>query len=74
MTLKLNIHVLILVSRLCIDREKDGYQLILQAIEDVIEREYNKRYFDEIVMQRTVELRISQKNAEECRQIAKSRR
>ncbi|WP_136810094.1 hypothetical protein [Desulfosediminicola flagellatus] len=74
MTLKLNIHVLILVSRLCIDSEKDGYQLILLAIEDVIEREYNKRYFDEIVMQRTVELRISKKNAEECRQIAKSRR
>nr|WP_275942845.1 sigma 54-interacting transcriptional regulator [Desulfosediminicola flagellatus] len=55
-----------------IDSEEDETQLILLAIEDVTEREYSKRNLDEIVKQRTAELHISRKNAEESRQIAEA--
>ncbi|WP_136799495.1 sigma-54 interaction domain-containing protein [Desulfosediminicola ganghwensis] len=50
--------------------EKEENQLILLAIEDVTDREYSKRNLDELVKQRTAELRISRKNAEESRRIA----
>lgn len=56
--------------RICSKTEQK--QLILLAIEDVTEREYSRRNLDEIVKERTVELRKSRKNAEDSRQIAET--
>jgi chemotaxis protein methyltransferase CheR len=46
-------------------REKNKTQFILLAIEDVTEREYYKRHLEEIVKNRTVELRSAREAAEE---------
>jgi chemotaxis protein methyltransferase CheR len=51
-------------------REIDQTQLILLAIEDVTEREYYKRHLEEIVEERTAELRIARDEAEKSRQTA----
>jgi len=53
-------------------REKNKTQFILLAIEDVTEREYYKRHLEEIVKNRTVELRSAREAAEESRHIAET--
>jgi len=52
--------------------EKDENQLILLAIEDVTEQECNKRKLDEIVKERTAELRLARKSAEESKHVAEA--
>ena len=47
-------------------------QLILLAIEDVTEREYYKRHLEEIVEERTAELRTAREAAEKSRNLAES--
>ena len=47
-------------------------QLILLAIEDVTEREYYKRYLEEIVEKRTIELSAALEEAEKNRQTAEA--
>jgi formate hydrogenlyase transcriptional activator len=51
-------------------RESDQTQLILLAIEDVTEREYNKRHLEELVETRTTELIVAREAAEKDKQIA----
>lgn len=53
-------------------REKNETQLILLAIEDVTEREFNKRHLDEIVKERTAELRAARKAAEESKLVTET--
>jgi len=53
-------------------REVNQTQLILLAIEDVTEREYYKRHLEEIVEERTAELRVARERAEKSRQIAEA--
>ena len=52
--------------------EGNQTQLILLAIEDVTEREYYKRHLEEMVEERTAELRIAKDEAEKSRQTAES--
>jgi PAS domain S-box-containing protein len=52
--------------------ETNQTQLILLAIEDVTEREYYKRHLEEIVEERTAELRIARDEAEKSRQTAEA--
>jgi len=47
-------------------------QLILLAIEDVTEREYYKRHLEEIVENRTAELRLAREEAEKSRNLAET--
>lgn len=56
--------------RIC--REKNETKLILLAIEDVTEREFNKRHLDEIVRGRTAELRTARKAAEESKAVTET--
>ena len=55
-----------------ISREKNKPQLILLAIEDVTEREYYKRNLEDIVKQRTAQLRRAREAAEESRHITEN--
>jgi len=55
-----------------IHTEADPDQLILLSIEDVTEREYYKRHLEEIVEQRTAELRVAMEAAEKNRHLAES--
>ena len=55
-----------------IDREANQTQLILLAIEDVTEREYYKRHLEEIVENRTAELRVAREAAEERKHVAET--
>ncbi len=50
--------------------ELNKTQLILLAIEDVTEREYYKRYLEELVKHRTSELNLAREEAEKGKQIA----
>ena len=52
--------------------QKDQTQLILLAIEDVTEREYYKRHLEDIVEQRTAELRIAREEALNSKHVAES--
>ena len=52
--------------------EASQTQLILLAIEDVTEREYYKRHLEEIVEQRTTELRIAQEEALNSKHLAEN--
>ncbi len=47
-------------------------QMILLAIEDVTDREYYKRHLEEIVEQRTAELRIAREEAENSKNLAET--
>ena len=47
-------------------------ELILLAIEDVTEREYYKRHLEELVQQKTSEIRVAREEAEKGRQIAET--
>ena len=51
-------------------REANQTQLILLAIEDVTEREYYKRHLEEIVEERTAELRTAREEAEKSKNLA----
>ena len=53
-------------------REGNQTQFILLAIEDVTEREYYKRHLEEIVEQRTAELRASREEAEKSKALAET--
>ena len=53
-------------------REVNQTQLILLAIEDVTEREHYKRNLEEIVEQRTAELILARKVAEESKDLAET--
>jgi chemotaxis protein methyltransferase CheR len=52
--------------------ESSQTQFILLAIEDVTEREYYKRHLEEIVENRTAELRLAREEAENNRQLAEA--
>jgi hypothetical protein len=52
--------------------EASQTQLILLAIEDVTEREYYKRHLEEIVEQRTAELRIAREEALNSKHLAEN--
>ncbi len=52
--------------------EGNQTQLILLAIEDVTEREYYKRHLEEIVEQRTTELRIAREEALNSKHLAEN--
>jgi transcriptional regulator with GAF, ATPase, and Fis domain len=53
-------------------RESKQTQMILLAIEDVTAREYYKRHLEEIVEQRTAEIRAAREEAEKGKQIAEA--
>jgi chemotaxis protein methyltransferase CheR len=53
-------------------REANQTQLILLAIEDVTEREYYKRHLEEMVEERTAELKAARLEAENSRQLAEN--
>ncbi|MCG6878473.1 MAG: sigma 54-interacting transcriptional regulator [Deltaproteobacteria bacterium] len=52
--------------------ETDETQLILLAIEDVTERVYYERHLEELVEQRTDEMRVAREEAEKGKQIAET--
>jgi chemotaxis protein methyltransferase CheR len=53
-------------------REVNQTQLILLAIEDVTEREYCKRDLEELVKERTAELRVAMEEAEKSKHLAET--
>ncbi len=53
-------------------RDTKDTQMILLAIEDVTESEYYKRHLEELVEERTAEIRIAREEAEEGRQVAET--
>jgi chemotaxis protein methyltransferase CheR len=53
-------------------RESKQTQMILLAIEDVTEREFYKRHLEELVEQRTAEIRAAREEAEKGKQIAEA--
>ncbi len=53
-------------------REFNGTRLILLAIEDVTEREYNKRHVEELVKTRTAKIREAKEEAIKDKQIAEA--
>jgi len=50
----------------------DQTQLILLAIEDVTERVYHERHLEELVEERTAEMRVAREEAEEGKRIAET--
>jgi transcriptional regulator with GAF, ATPase, and Fis domain len=53
-------------------RESRQTQMILLSIEDVTEREFYKRHLEELVEQRTAEIRVAREEAEKGKQIAEA--
>ncbi len=53
-------------------RESKQTQMILLSIEDVTEREYYKRHLEELVENRTAEIRVAREEAEKGKQIAEA--
>ena len=53
-------------------KQANKTQLILLAIEDVTEREYYKRHLEEIVDERTAELRIAREEEEKSKHLAEA--
>jgi transcriptional regulator with GAF, ATPase, and Fis domain len=53
-------------------RESKQTQMILLSIEDVTEREFYKRHLEELVEQRTAEIRVAREEAEKGKQIAEA--
>ena len=53
-------------------KESKQTQMILLAIEDVTEREFYKRHLEELVEERTAEIRVAREEAEKGREIAET--
>jgi len=53
-------------------RKANQTQMILLAIEDVTEREYYKRHLEELVEERTAEIRVAREEAEKGKEIAEA--
>lgn len=56
--------------RIC--RESKQIQMVLLSIENVTEREYYKKHFEEVVEKRTAEIRVAMEEAEKRKQTAPS--